>query len=199
MLDEFGKSEDVIDSIKKYYTGVAKVLELREESDISYLDVSLDEYRDLRAGQSGAEPYFALISYYRGRKIEPEVLEDALIVSLRREGALIFGVFNDMMSFRKEFGKKELNIVEILMRQNQWTLKQSLSEVADMLVSHVRAFSRLFNDSKEKFSEKTEVVQFLEDIELAVSGLCQWHVLVDRYSANFDDYTENSGLITDVE
>jgi len=188
LLDLTGTAkQELQQGLNLYYQDLLRVVETRNRQEKNFFDISVDEYRNLRAGHVGVQPIFALIPYARGIEVETNLLNDPLIVGMRAEASMVLAFLNDICSIHKEVSRKDLNLVDIFMKRNDWDMKRSIDEVVKIMVGHYEKFIDLMEEAKKKFTGDAGKLQYVGDLLTAFSGLCHWQVRDKRYTLRLED------------
>jgi hypothetical protein len=142
------------------------------------------EYRRMRRHSAATEMFFDLIEPIHAIELPFDVLSDPDYLAMRHAGGTVIGLFNDLISWRKEVAVGDLhNIVFIVQQERRLSLPEAVhAAVAEhdaQMTQFVAARDRL---AKGRWGADPTVAADAADIVHWIRGNLDWSLESGRYA-----------------
>lgn len=144
------------------------------------------EYLVMRRYSAATEMFFDLIEPMHGFELPDVVLGDEHYLTVRYTGGTVIGLFNDLISWRKEAAVGDLHNVVFIVRNER---RMSLAEAVHRAVAEHDAQMAAFVAARERLAagpwgDDPQVATGVADIAHWLRGNLDWSIESGRYAAN---------------
>lgn len=156
------------------------------EEPAAYLQwQNMEFYRDVRPESTGFIMYLSFMEITDRCYLPRVAASDERIRRLRNIAALIFGLFNDVLSMTKEnTGKPAFNAVLIKQHETSCSLANAVAEITDWHNQLVEEFEHLSEEIARSYDENySEIHGYINGTHNLIVGFAEWGLRAKRYAS----------------
>ncbi len=185
-------SEQWIEHFGKSYRTYAKASLEETRRSRKRLDMTIDEYADLRMHTSAVFPCQELLAMLYNFEFEPSEDIDRARTLVNR----IISFTNDIFSFEKEYNSNSLNLLIVCMNQEKCTLNKAVELCVGMVNRDIEELIEIENRTK---GLGEWYIKAIEGMKIMVQGNAIWSKNTKRYctpTSPFDDLREQYAFLS---
>lgn len=169
-----------IDTFDHYLDATVREAENREDGTI----LGLDDYLELRRGNSGVYPAYALIECIHKIDLQPEVFNHPALWNITGIiGDMLF-IANDIYSYNREQagGHAANNLITVIEKERGVDLQGAMDIAGDFFANCAKEFNT-WKEQLPSWGPETDaaVSEYIEGMAACVRGYIEWSLTGPRY------------------
>jgi len=169
-----------IDTFDHYLDATVREAENRETGTI----LGLGDYLELRRGNSGAYPAYALIECILSIDLQPEVFDHPALWNITKIAGDMLFTANDIYSYNKEQagGHSANNLITVIQKERGVDLQEAMDIAGDFFANYVEEFN-MWKEQLPSWGPEVDaaVSEYIRGMAACVRGYIEWSLSGPRY------------------
>jgi len=169
-----------IDTFDHYLDATVREAENREQGTI----LNLDDYLEIRRGNSGVYPAYAMIECILSIDLQPEVFNHPALWNLTKIAGDMLFTANDIYSYNKEQagGHAANNLITVIQKERGVGLQESMDIAGDFFANYAEEFNA-WKEQLPSWGPEIDVAvsEYIKGMAACVRGYIEWSLTGPRY------------------